>query len=981
VALWCLWWTSCRSRASGLRHPRRTADDGLVPTSIRLFSQLAALRSALTRRLGLALFSVAALSVALSLVGLAPPAYAHVEEVSTKTGGPKIKVGLQPREAQYYWEGSRKYEGLGKTSGFAENKAAASFDNASGNEVVHTANTYVIYWDPQDYYHGDWQSLIDGFMANVGTAGGQLSKVFSVDAQYTDKTDEPAASYTSFHGAYTDTHPYPAKNGCTDPRALELGIPLLEGTNEPVCVTAAQVQTELERFIKQREEEHDPLPKGMGSIFYLLTPPGVTVCLNEGGGQEAHCSDFKGTPIEISRYEEGQKRFPEEEEIYGAELVTYHKAKEKYEEEEKAYNEAKVKYNKAVVEYNEAVSAYEVELEIYKENRKKDEEDKQRDTETEPVAPTKPVAPTAPVEPIAPFKPVPPIEPEGYKTYKQSFCSYHAAIGSGSSTILYAAIPWTAGGDGDYHLTLSDETGGFACQDGGFEPHESTKTEPEFEAKEREPSEAAKARHEFEVKSKPEKEPAEVEKEQETTKPVDQEPNQLPGRGPDGSFDTGLADLVINQIAVEQQDIVTDPLLNAWQDSEHNEVTDECRNFFSPATGNAAAANGNTLAGMLANEALAGGSYYLNSGYSLAGLDNLEQVERKHPGVEYPGLPYPAAGPCPLGVVLEPKFTSPNTVKGNEVVGFDGMESDISLNSAISFSAAGKPQPNYATYTWNFGDGAHGDKTPEVSGYAPGAKACEPPWLSEGPPTSFKPAGTWIGCAASVFHPYQYNGTYDVTLTVRDVAGNEATTTGSVTVVEGETWPEEKGSGGSGGGSTGGGSGSGSTTGGGSGTTPGTTSPGTSTTGSTAAMSTTTPGAGSPPAKPIPGPVASAAVVSRSLTSALKKGLVISYSVNEQVAGQFQVLLASSLAKRIGLHGPAATGLAPGSAPSIVIGKAILVTTKGGRNTVKITFGKKTAAKLRKLGSVPLTIRLIVRNAASHNPQTTTVISAVTLSR
>ena len=32
-----------------------------------------------------------------------------------------------------------------------------------------------------------------------------------------------------------------------------------------------------------------------------------------------------------------------------------------------------------------------------------------------------------------------------------------------------------------------------------------------------------------------------------------------------------------------------------------------------------------------------------------------------------------------------------------------------------------------------------------------------------------------------------------------------------------------------------------------------------------------------------------------------------------------------------------------------MIGKAILVTTKGGRNTVKIQFGKKTAAKLRKL--------------------------------
>ena len=40
----------------------------------------------------------------------------------------------------------------------------------------------------------------------------------------------------------------------------------------------------------------------------------------------------------------------------------------------------------------------------------------------------------------------------------------------------------------------------------------------------------------------------------------------------------GLADLIVSQIGVQQQNIVTDPLLNAWQDSAGNEVTDECRN-------------------------------------------------------------------------------------------------------------------------------------------------------------------------------------------------------------------------------------------------------------------------------------------------------------------------------------------------------------------------------------------------------------------
>jgi hypothetical protein len=105
----------------------------------------------------------------------------------------------------------------------------------------------------------------------------------------------------------------------------------------------------------------------------------------------------------------------------------------------------------------------------------------------------------------------------------------------------------------------------------------------------------------------------------------------------------------------------------------------------------------------------------------------------------------------------------------------------------------------------------------------------------------------------------------------------------------------------------------------------------------------------------------------------------VRYSVNEQVAGHFEVLLAASVARRIGLHGALATGLPAGSAPQIVIAKAVLVTTKGGRNTIKILFGKKTAKLLHRLSKVSLTVRLVVRNGSAKNPTTTTVVSVVTL--
>jgi hypothetical protein len=131
-------------------------------------------------------------------------------------------------------------------------------------------------------------------------------------------------------------------------------------------------------------------------------------------------------------------------------------------------------------------------------------------------------------------------------------------------------------------------------------------------------------------------------------------------------------------------------------------------------------------------------------------------------------------------------------------------------------------------------------------------------------------------------------------------------------------------------------------------------------------------------------PVVRAAALSRSLRRVLRKGLVVRYSVPEEVAGHFEVLLARSLARRIGLRGYPPRGLAAGAAPQVVIGRAPLVTIAGGRNTLRLHFGRTSVARLRRaerrhrLRKVPLTLRLVVRNAKS--PATTMVSSHFTLS-
>ena len=273
-----------------------------------------------------------------------------------------------------------------------------SFANPSGDPVLPANKTYAIYWDPTYHYHNDWEEVIDGFFQNMGSTSGSLASVFAVDAQYTDAANQHAAYASTFMGAYTDTDPYPTGlSNCKDPHKLEGESYPHKEPDAITCLTNAQLETELKLFIADHK-----LPTGMGTIFYLLTPPGVTVCLDKGG-PTGHCSDFDGTTSEITNYEEARETYPER-------LAKYEK------EELPNYEKEQTEYEK-----------------IKKEKKEKGEPD-----EEEP--------------PVEPIEPVIPTIPTSYADYQKSFCSYHADVNPGNpanggpGTILYAAIPWIAGG-------------------------------------------------------------------------------------------------------------------------------------------------------------------------------------------------------------------------------------------------------------------------------------------------------------------------------------------------------------------------------------------------------------------------------------------------------------------------------------------------------------------------------------------------------
>jgi hypothetical protein len=768
----------------------------------------------------------ATIALATLLVGALLFADAPAGALVLSAGG--TKVGLQPRSTLL----------LGSPLNLKEYPQNPwRFENAQGNAIVNSSKTYAIYWDPTNHYHGDWQHVINVFLQKMGAGSNDLDNVFAVDGQYTDKANQHALYESTFHGAYMDTDSYPS-SGCTDPQSMNpfdlIGAETKLGSHEfePVCLTDSQIQEELTAFIAEHE-----LPKGMGTVFYLMTPPGVTVCL-DAGGPTGHCSDFEGEIDEIEADE---------------------KIRETTEKEGKLY-----------------------------------------------------------------------VEPESYKSYKRSFCSYHSAIDAsnssgGENTILYGMIPWTAGGLGDNHLTPSDQTSAFACQDGGWDP--SSKPPEKHEEK--------KQKGTKEIAEDKEKSPEAQEKilEAELLEgPHPQEPNQVKCVSPDGGCDTGLADLIVNQISVEQQNIVTDPLLNGWQDPSGNEATDECRDVFAYVLGGNVGAQEGSFSGTLFNEALSGDDYYLNDAFNLAGLKTS----------------YPAAT-CLTGVSLEPQFTTPNTINVNEIVGFDGMESNISLAAETVFSPSGEPHTGYPTYTWNFGDGSA-----PVVGFAPGAPLVNSPGVSPcGAPQWEAP------CAASAYHSYKYGGTYEVTLTITDVGGNTGSVKEPVTIVgPPEPKPEP--------------------------TPIPTPAPAPAPTPSTSApsgsgSSGSSGGSGGTGTTTTPAPVLGASVTSKSLKKALSSGLPVRYSTNEQVAGNIEVLLTSSTAKRLGIKGMTATGLPAGTPKSIVVGTAVLVTTKAGQGTIRVKFTSRAAARLKGVHKLKVTLRLFARNASRQAPQTTTMLSTVVL--
>lgn len=132
-----------------------------------------------------------------------------------------------------------------------------------GGPVLHTNQTFVVFWDPTAGLSPKYRALVVRYLRDVAADSGKTTNLYSVLDQYSDANGRIRYDST-YAGSAVDTHPYPA--GC---RAT---------ADYPSCITDAQLAAELDRFLTMRG-----IARPANREFFVVTGPGLNTCLGSDG--------------------------------------------------------------------------------------------------------------------------------------------------------------------------------------------------------------------------------------------------------------------------------------------------------------------------------------------------------------------------------------------------------------------------------------------------------------------------------------------------------------------------------------------------------------------------------------------------------------------------------------------------------------------------------------------------------------------------
>ena len=155
----------------------------------------------------------------------------------------------------------------------------------NGGPVMPSNTDYAVYWSPAGAsgYPVGYTGGINQWFTDLAHDSGGHQNTDSVSAQYQDLTGAFSQYATTFGGGLFDTQPYPASQ-CPTSKSVSN------------CLTDAQIQTELERFVAA-----SGLRKDLSHEYFLLTPPGVETCFsNDASTGFGGCS--AGEPLSIAAF-------------------------------------------------------------------------------------------------------------------------------------------------------------------------------------------------------------------------------------------------------------------------------------------------------------------------------------------------------------------------------------------------------------------------------------------------------------------------------------------------------------------------------------------------------------------------------------------------------------------------------------------------------------------------------------------------------
>jgi hypothetical protein len=131
-----------------------------------------------------------------------------------------------------------------------------------GGSTMTTNTTYAIYWQPSNWsktFPSGYTTLVNQYFTDVAADSGKTSNVYYTETQYS------GIKYSSrFAGSFLDPDPLPA-SGCSDSATT-------------VCVSDAQLQTEISNFVKS-----NGLPRNSTTEYFVFFAPGVGSCLGSSG--------------------------------------------------------------------------------------------------------------------------------------------------------------------------------------------------------------------------------------------------------------------------------------------------------------------------------------------------------------------------------------------------------------------------------------------------------------------------------------------------------------------------------------------------------------------------------------------------------------------------------------------------------------------------------------------------------------------------